>query len=122
MSTPRTVTVPTSDLGTVIVPEPSWCAGHDEQPVDALVDLGHRSTEHPLGRPSDPVGIAFVSQYPHATNHLDRDLGLYVTQTDIATTLTPEAVRELAADYETAAAQLRRLADWLHILKAGEGQ
>ncbi|MFJ8221426.1 hypothetical protein [Streptomyces griseus] len=75
MSTPRTVTVTTTDQGPVIVPEPSWCAGHADQPVDAL-----------------------------------------------AVTLGPDAVRELAADYETAAAQLRRLADWVHILKAGEVQ
>ncbi|MFI6138035.1 DUF6907 domain-containing protein [Streptomyces griseus] len=120
MSTPRTVTVTTTDQGPVIVPEPSWCAGHADQPVDALVDLGHRSAEHPLGRTSDPIGIALVSQYPHGNG--PRETGLFVEQTTLAVTLGPDAVRELAADYETAAAQLRRLADWVHILKAGEVQ
>ncbi|MFH9134417.1 DUF6907 domain-containing protein [Streptomyces sp. NPDC017524] len=120
MSTPRTVAVQTSDQGTVTIPEPAWCIGHAGQPVDALVDLGHRSAEHPLGRPGDPVGIALVSQYPHGNG--PRDIGLFVEQTALAITLGPGAVRELAADYETAAAQLRRLADWLHILKAGEGR
>ncbi|MFD6474407.1 DUF6907 domain-containing protein [Streptomyces anulatus] len=120
MSAPRTVTVLTSDQGTVAVTEPSWCIGHAEQPVDALVDLGHRSTEHPLGRPGDPVGIAVVSQYPHGNG--PRETGLYVEQTALAITLNPADARLLAADYETAAEQLRRLADWLHILKAGEGQ
>ncbi|MGW3330270.1 DUF6907 domain-containing protein [Streptomyces rubiginosohelvolus] len=120
MSTQRTVTVQTTDQGPVTVPEPSWCVGHAEQPVDALVDLGHRSTEHPLGRPTDPVGIALVSQYPHGNG--PRDIGLFVEQTALAITLDPDAVRELADDYETAAAQLRRLADWVRILQAGEGQ
>ncbi|MFF9084406.1 DUF6907 domain-containing protein [Streptomyces rubiginosohelvolus] len=120
MSTPRTVTVPTTDQGTVTVPEPSWCVGHAEQPVDALVDLGHRSTEHPLGRPADPVGIALVSQYPHGNG--PRQIGLFVEQAALAITLDPDAVRELAADYETAAGQLRRLAGWVHILRAGEGR
>ncbi|MET9702296.1 DUF6907 domain-containing protein [Streptomyces griseus] len=120
MSTPRTVTVPTTDEGTVTVPEPSWCVGHAEHPVNALVDLGHRSIEHPLGRPADPVGIALVSQYPHGNG--PRETGLFVEQTALAVTLGPDSVRELAADYETAAAQLRRLADWVHILKAGEVQ
>lgn len=120
MSAPRTVTVQTSDLGAVTVPEPPWCAGHAGQPVDALVDLGHRGTEHPLGRPGDPVGIAFVSQYPHGNG--PREIGLFVEQTALAATLDPDAVRELAVDYEAAAVQLRRLADWLHILRAGESR
>ncbi|WP_228181966.1 DUF6907 domain-containing protein [Streptomyces anulatus] len=120
MNAPRTVTVLTSDQGTVTVPEPSWCVGHAGQPVDALVDLGHRSTEHPLGRPAEPVGIAVVSQYPHGNG--PRDIGLFVEQAALAIALGPDAVRELASDYETAAAQLRRLADWLHILKAGENR
>ncbi|MFJ7523924.1 DUF6907 domain-containing protein [Streptomyces griseus] len=118
MSTQRTVTVTTTDQGPVTVPEPSWCAGHAGEPVDALVDLGHRSAERPLGRPSAPIGIALVSQYPHGNG--PRETGLFVEQTALAVTLGPDAVRELAADYETAAAQLRRLADWVHILKAGE--
>ncbi|MFD7746726.1 DUF6907 domain-containing protein [Streptomyces sp. NPDC059698] len=118
MSAPRTVTVQTSDLGAVTVPEPTWCAGHAEQPVEALVDLGHRGTEHALGRPGDPVGIAFVSQHPHGNG--PREIGLFVEQTALAITLGPDAARGLADDYETAAAQLRRLADWLHILQAGE--
>lgn len=120
MSTQRTVTVQTSDQGSVTMPEPSWCVGHAGHPVDALVDLGHRSTEYPLGRPGDPVGIALVSQYPHGTG--PREIGLFVEQAALAITLAPDAVRELASDYETAAVQLRRLADWVHILKAGEGQ
>lgn len=118
MTAARTVTVPTTDHGPVTIPEPAWCIGHAEQPADALVDLGHRSAEHPLGRPGDPVGIALVSQYPHGNG--PRETGLFVEQTALAVTLGPGAVRELAVDYETAAAQLRRLADWLHILKAGE--
>lgn len=120
MTAARTVAVQTSDHGAVTMPEPSWCIGHAGHPVDALVDLGHHSAEYPLGRPGDPVGIAFVSQYPHGTG--PREIGLFVEQSALAITLDPSAVRELAVDYETAAAQLRRLADWVHILKAGEGQ
>lgn len=120
MSAVRTVTVPTTDRGPVTVEEPPWCVGHAGQPADALVDLSHRSAEHPLGSPTDPVGIALVSQYPHGNG--PRETGLFVEQTALAVTLGPDAVRELAADYETAAAQLRRLADWLHILTAGEGR
>jgi len=116
----RTVAVQTSDQGSVTMSEPSWCVGHAGHPVDALVDLGHRSAEYPLGRPADPVGIALVSQYPHGNG--PREIGLFVEQAALAITLSPGAVRELAADYETAAAQLRRLADWVHILKAGEPQ
>ncbi|MEU0369090.1 hypothetical protein ABZ070_02300 [Streptomyces sp. NPDC006283] len=117
MTGQRTVTVPTLDRGDITIPEPAWCAGHQDQPTEAFVDLSHRGPEHQLGDPTDPIAVAFVSQFPHGTTR--RETGLYVEQTGLAITLDPNEVERLAADFTTAEGQLRRLAAWLRILRGG---
>ncbi|MFJ6437745.1 DUF6907 domain-containing protein [Streptomyces sp. NPDC091416] len=118
MTASRTVTVPTLDCGDVTVPEPAWCTGHADQPVNALCDLGHRGPEHHIGTDEHPVFVAQLSQYPHGSG--PRDIHLYVETVAEAASLAPEGVEALAAVLAEAAAQLRPLALRLAVLRAEE--
>ncbi|MFJ7207492.1 DUF6907 domain-containing protein [Streptomyces sp. NPDC098789] len=70
MSAGRTVTVQTSDHGTLAVPEPSWCRG-EHLSRTARADIHHEGEE--LSATVDVPGFgrvsfltAFLSQYPFA--------------------------------------------------------
>ncbi|MEU0038470.1 hypothetical protein [Streptomyces sp. NPDC006333] len=39
----RTVTLETLDRGTVTIPEPGWCRGHEGEPPQRYTDLTHNS-------------------------------------------------------------------------------
>lgn len=121
MTAARTVTVPTlvTNVVDVTVPEPAWCRGHEDLPVNALVDLGHRGIEHHLGTAEHPVFVAQLSQYPHGRG--PHDVRLYVEADGEPDSLTPAEVERLAAALIEAAAQLRQLALQLAVLRAEDG-
>lgn len=43
MNAPRTVTLETVDRGTVTIPEPGWCRGHEGASPEWFTDLAHHS-------------------------------------------------------------------------------
>lgn len=119
MTSSRTVTVRTSDQGDVTVPEPAWCRGHDDQPVEALVDLTHRGPEQHLGTDDYPVGIAQFTLHPYGT--CTPLPGLYIEPAGDAGTLTPAEADLYAAALVEAAAQVRKLARWLTVVRGPNG-
>ncbi|MFE9699078.1 DUF6907 domain-containing protein [Streptomyces sp. NPDC006270] len=121
MSADRTVTVQTIDRGPVTIPEPSWCVdSHDHRP-EALCDTSHRGPEHLAEFHGYEVARAELAQYPHAEES-ERGIGGFVEMGQLARTLTPGELDELAALLVDYAGTLRRLARQLSTLKAGEQQ
>ncbi|MEU3045108.1 MULTISPECIES: DUF6907 domain-containing protein [unclassified Streptomyces] len=118
MSTPTTVTVATLDHGPVTFPEPSWCTGHAEHLVEALVDVAHHGPEQPLMFGNEPLFLAALVQDPF-TSRGSRDVGLYVEQTGYAATMAPQDVDALADALVSAASRLRHMARGLAVVRSG---
>ncbi|TXS42917.1 DUF6907 domain-containing protein [Streptomyces sp. t39] len=114
----RTVTVPTLDIGDVLVPAPAWCAGHDEAP-GLLVDLTHRGAEQLLGTNEFTVGMAQFTQHPYSPR--DRSTGLFIEPTGDPGTLGPSEADLYAAALVEAAGQVRQMARWLAIIRGPKG-
>lgn len=68
MSGPRTVAVPTDGGGQLVMPEPTWCAGHPAAVVEALSDFHHKGPDVALtvDTPRGPVPamLACLVEYP----------------------------------------------------------
>ncbi|MFC4500647.1 MULTISPECIES: DUF6907 domain-containing protein [Streptomyces] len=121
-SEPRTVTLDTEDFGPVTLPEPSWCAGHQNHLPDSYrIDLDHKGPEHRLTHDGELLWTAFVAEAPYASRPEARALGVYVEQGSYAYTLNATELYDLAASFEAHADRIRELADQLTaILDGGE--
>jgi len=117
-----TVTLATVDHGDVTVPEPAWCAGHDDhQPDSYRVDLDHKGPEHHLRHGGEVLWAVLFAQSLYADSE-GRAPGLYVEQAGYARTLDPAGVYVLAASMDAHADRLRDLADQLTAILAGGAQ
>ncbi|MFG2311183.1 DUF6907 domain-containing protein [Streptomyces sp. NPDC048566] len=115
-SAPRTITLPTVDHGTVVLPEPTWCAGHtDHHPDTNRADILHTGPDTPLTFHGRTLSTACLTQAPHASR--DRDVRISVSM--YGAELDPTGVYELAAALDAYADRLRDLADQLAALLAG---
>ncbi|MGW3627303.1 DUF6907 domain-containing protein [Streptomyces sp. NPDC000880] len=123
MSTPRTVTVPTTDHGPVTIPEPVWCAGHDDRPPGYRDDIIHSAPDVVMGfRGHDMLTAALVS-YPYVPSLGGLHMGVSVAFGGFGQTLTPAELDELAAALVEHAATLRAMARELGVILArNEGQ
>ncbi|MEU8711683.1 hypothetical protein [Streptomyces sp. NPDC048663] len=117
----RTVSLPTRDHGTVVLPEPSWCAGHaDHHPTAFRADITHAGPEHHLTHHGEPVFTLVLTQHPYATMTAARSIGLYVgVETFEGRTFTPAGVDALADSLAVHIDQLRAHARALAALLAG---
>ncbi|MYU22712.1 hypothetical protein [Streptomyces sp. SID8352] len=115
-----TVTLRTIDHGQVTVPEPAWCTGHDNDPVNALADLTHNgaaTTASAVTARYGQVDImdARITQTPHGRT-LPEPRPLLVVHVDVDATVAPEDARHLAQALRVAAVRLDRLiADLAHL-------
>ncbi|MFG2473564.1 DUF6907 domain-containing protein [Streptomyces fagopyri] len=123
MNEPRTVTLPTADRGEVTLPEPDWCRGHaDHRPDTQRADITHNTHDIHLGTRDRAIGTAVLSQAPcseHSTRGIYAFVGLAFESGPGGH--TPVALHDLAASLDTAADQLRDLADQLTTLTSNEG-
>lgn len=110
----RTITLATNDAGDVTLPEPTWCAGHDDHLPGHRVDIFHRGQDHGVNFWGQEIGVAALVLYPFAA---DQRPG--VTVSLLGNTLDPVGLYELAAVLDRHADQLRDLADELGILRDG---
>ncbi|MFD6889098.1 DUF6907 domain-containing protein [Streptomyces sp. NPDC059957] len=111
----RTVTVPTLDGGPVTMPEPSWCAGHPNDPTGYRVDLHHSA---PVPVPEGLIGVdAELVEFPFGRRPVP--LSVYVELVAPGATLDPDGLREFAAGLAARAALLVEFADRLATLRAG---
>ncbi|MEU8532086.1 DUF6907 domain-containing protein [Streptomyces parvulus] len=115
----RTVTLPTTDHGDVTLPEPSWCAGHNDHRPQYRTDLAHTGPDVLLKFRGRVLSEACLDQAPLA-EAASRDVQVSVSLT--GTALDARGVYELAAELDTYADRLRALADQLLVILAGEDQ
>ncbi|MGW3931571.1 DUF6907 domain-containing protein [Streptomyces microflavus] len=119
MNAPRTVTVRTLDQGDVTIPEPAWCAGHEDKPPQLLSDTGHIGSPHRAEFDGEELAFAALVQDPFVL-HSDRSIGALVEMGGLTRSLSPAELDEVAARLVDYAGTLRRLARQLSALKAGE--
>ncbi|MEU1556929.1 hypothetical protein ABZ517_30110 [Streptomyces scabiei] len=121
MNEPRTVTLATVDHGDVTVPEPAWCAGHDDHVPVHRSDLTHYGPETTLAFRGTVLHRFLIGQAPYAA--LDtRELCGYLLQEEYAVSITPADLDAFAAALVEHAAVLRHQARELSVLLAGGAQ
>lgn len=116
MSEQTTVTLATADHGDVVLPEPTWCAGHaHHDPESERADLMHAGPAVDMVHRGDTLFSAEIVQSPYAesTNPLLGGRTPGVSVHPLGRTLNPAALYCLAADLDRYSDQLRALADQL---------
>ncbi|MEU8031316.1 hypothetical protein AB0C13_22195 [Streptomyces sp. NPDC049099] len=125
MSAPRTVTLQTADRGTVTIPEPVWCIGHQHHdPNTAYVDITHSGPDIALNFRYTGLLLAGLVQAPHGTSTAEGMDGPTpgVSVHPLGETLNPAQLYDLAGRLDAYADQLRALADQLTEILAGGAQ
>ncbi|MFE3786964.1 DUF6907 domain-containing protein [Streptomyces goshikiensis] len=116
MTGARTVTVPTLDHGPITIPEPDWCTGHDGTP-EALVDVHHAGPEHVVRYGGGIALRAELVAFPYGATPVPVSVHIELSAPDV--TLDPPGLEGLADVLVEQAAELRRLALRLAVLRAG---
>ncbi|WP_333736344.1 DUF6907 domain-containing protein [Streptomyces sp. IBSBF 2806] len=123
MTEPRTITLPTSDYGSVTLPCPAWCAGHPlHDPETLRVDLVHAGPAVDCTFLSQTLLSAELVQSPfsESTTPLLGGRTPGVSVYPLGSTLDPVALYGLAAGLDSYADQLRSLADQLAAVLGGD--
>ncbi|WP_060179544.1 DUF6907 domain-containing protein [Streptomyces sp. IMTB 1903] len=116
MTGARTVTVHTLDHGRVTIPEPAWCTGHDGPP-DGLVDVHHTGPEHLVQYGGGTALRAELVAFPYGETPVPVSVHVELHIPDV--TLDPPGLEGLAVVLDEQAAELRRLALRLAVVRAG---
>ncbi|MET7711027.1 hypothetical protein [Streptomyces sp. NPDC005407] len=127
MSAPRTVTVPTLDHGDIVIPEPAWCAGHDGQPPQYRIDIGHTGPERelivPTSRGPVPLMVTAIEQRPFIGDRFPGTAPLvWLGISSDGYPSSPAQLDQLANALVGHAATLRALARRLAVLRIREGR
>ncbi|MER6147978.1 DUF6907 domain-containing protein [Streptomyces hirsutus] len=110
-----TVILQTLDRGEVVVPEPAWCRGHDDDLVGYLADVTHNG---PVIR-ADAVTARYgplqvlearITQAPHGEIRPE-PLPLLAIHVDVEVTVAVEDGRNLTQALRAAAARIDRALD-----------
>lgn len=118
MTGARTITVHTLDYGPVTVPEPAWCIGHpDDRPAEYRDDVHHTGPAHVVDYDAQAVLSVELVAFPFGLHPVPPSV--YVEIVIPAATLDPAALEGLAVILAEQAAELRRLAVRLAVLRAG---
>ncbi|MGW6979966.1 DUF6907 domain-containing protein [Streptomyces sp. NPDC054932] len=116
MTGARTVTVQTLDHGPITIPEPDWCLGHGGPP-DVLVDVHHTGPEHVVRYGGGIALRAELVAFPYGETPVPVSVHVELHIPDV--TLDPPGLEGLAEVLVEQAAELRRLALRLAVLRAG---
>lgn len=116
MNEPRTVTLTTTDHGSVTIPEPSWCVGHVDHRPGRLCDVLHCGPAVTLRFGGRHLAHACLVQAPHGALE-DRTPAVSVEA--LTQTLDVTGLYALAAAYDGHADRLRGLADQLAAILEG---
>lgn len=111
-----TVTLDTLDHGRITIDEPSWCTGHDGEQIVQRSDIGHAGA----ATAGEYAGVEFlparISWGPFAELQPEP---YPVADVEEFPAMTPNELRELAAETARHADRLYRLADDLALLRLG---
>lgn len=116
---PPTVTLATVDHGDVTLPEPSWCAGHDQHVPVHRVDLSHYGEQSLFEFRGEQQWAVMLVQAPFASAPAFRTPTVYVEQAGYADSLDPTDLDALAATLIEHAVRLRQEARTLAVILAG---
>lgn len=116
---PPTVTLATLDHGEVTLPEPSWCAGHDNHLPVHRVDLSHFGEQLLLDFRGEQQWAVMLVQAPFASSPAHRTPAVHVEQVGYADSLDPAGLDALAHAFIGHAVRLRQQARALSTILAG---
>ncbi|MER6315867.1 hypothetical protein ABT237_19100 [Streptomyces sp. NPDC001581] len=117
MTLARTVTVHTLGHGAVTIPEPIWCTGHADLPTGYRDDIHHSGPEQVIDYDGQAVLTAELVEFPFGMRPIPPSV--YVEILVPGASLDPAALEGLADILTEQAAELRRLALRLAVLRAG---
>ncbi|MGW2040507.1 DUF6907 domain-containing protein [Streptomyces virginiae] len=117
MTGARTVTVHTLDAGAVTVPEPAWCLGHPDGPAEYRSDVHHTGAEHLVDYDRRATLAAELVEFPYGDHPVPASVHVEILIP--AVTLDPPGLQALAAVLDEQAAEVRRLALRLAVVRAG---
>ncbi|MGW3024813.1 DUF6907 domain-containing protein [Streptomyces sp. NPDC001221] len=103
------------------IDEPGWCVGHRGDRAQYKADITHFGPEHVIAANGYAVLRAMLSQSPYG-EHSPRNISLYVEESDLSGSYTPDEVEQLADALADSAEQLRALGRELAAILAGGGQ
>ncbi|MFB7739591.1 hypothetical protein ACFC08_35630 [Streptomyces sp. NPDC056112] len=107
-----TVTLQTKDHGEVVLPEPAWCIGHDDDQVGYLADVTHNGRPVRADASTRRYGLAEVmeariTQAPHAVIQPEPQPLLSI-RIDVDMKVAPDDGRKLAQALRLASLRLDR--------------
>lgn len=109
-----TVTVETNDHGEIVIDEPAWCLGHDDEPIGYRADVTHKGPWEAaefMGVEFFPAGISWAPfSELHPEPYPVADIWEFPP-------MEPDQLRELAALVGTQAGRLYRLANQVDRLR-----
>ncbi|MDV7221020.1 DUF6907 domain-containing protein [Streptomyces prunicolor] len=109
-----TVTVETQDHGEIVIDEPSWCLGHDDEPIGYRADVTHKGP----WEAAEFAGVEFlpagISWAPFSELHPEP---YPVADVWEFPPMDPDELRELAALVGSQAGRLYRLANQVDRLR-----
>ncbi|MGW8682143.1 DUF6907 domain-containing protein [Streptomyces sp. NPDC055817] len=115
-----TVTLETLDHGTITVPEPEWCRGHDDYRPVHRGDITHNGAEVALRvetalGPAEALGV-WISQAPYSELQPE-PVPVAAVDIDDGLSLDPDGLRALAREVLRHVGRLYRVADELERLR-----
>ncbi|MFJ5728780.1 DUF6907 domain-containing protein [Streptomyces paradoxus] len=106
------VTLQTLDQGDVTVPEPTWCLGHDDEPVEHRADITHNG--RPItadavtaGHGQIEVAHGYITHAPHGVLQPEPHPVLYI-DLDLHASFGPEDGRNITRALRVAATRFDR--------------
>ncbi|MFG3586599.1 DUF6907 domain-containing protein [Streptomyces sp. NPDC047990] len=120
-----TVTLQTLDHGEIVVPEPAWCTGHDNEIVGHLADITHRGRPVKAGAATEAAGYveildAAISHAPFLIEQPEPHPVLSI-QLSLDTRASTADVRAIAYALRVASLRLDRLDREVRHLRGEEG-
>jgi hypothetical protein len=116
VSAPRTVTVETQDHGTITIDEPTWCVGHDDEPIGYRADVTHKGPWITAEFEGVEFLPACISWAPFSELHPEP---FPVLDVDEFPPMEPDQLRQLAAVVGLYSGELYRKANELDRIRRG---
>lgn len=117
----RTVTLQTVDHGELTVPEPAWCLGHEGEPVGYRADICHKGRVVAAEYEADHDTVQFLPARISWGPFGELQPEPYpVADVEEFPPMSPEQLRELAAEVALHAGRLYRLSNELDRLRRAE--
>ncbi|MER6435448.1 hypothetical protein ABT275_03665 [Streptomyces sp. NPDC001185] len=117
-----TVTLQTDDHGEIVLPEPAWCTGHDDDTIGTLADVTHNGRHVRAGSIGHRGYVdfldAFITHAPYLAKRPE-PYPVVSVNLDLNADLDPDGATRAAHGLRAAALRLERLAGEARRLRNG---